>query len=97
MTYVHKGGIHSLTGQHSLVLPPSHSMSPAEDNNGHAQEVSSPIQSDADTVLGSPQDSTFKGAADSEFPAVIPPVHPARTLVLCFDGTGDQYATSFCF
>ncbi len=25
------------------------------------------------------------------FPPVIPPDHPARTLVLCFDGTGDQF------
>ena len=24
-------------------------------------------------------------------PPIIPPMHPARTLVLCFDGTGDQF------
>ncbi|KAI0756458.1 hypothetical protein C8Q80DRAFT_1090050 [Daedaleopsis nitida] len=24
---------------------------------------------------------------------IIPPSHPARTLVLCFDGTGDQFST----
>ena len=25
------------------------------------------------------------------YPPVIPPKHPSRTLVLCFDGTGDQF------
>ncbi|KAF8586209.1 hypothetical protein K439DRAFT_1387499 [Ramaria rubella] len=30
---------------------------------------------------------TIKGAT----PTVIPPEHPFRTLVLCFDGTGDQF------
>ena len=27
----------------------------------------------------------------SRYPRVIPPEHPNRTLVLCFDGTGDQF------
>jgi hypothetical protein len=27
----------------------------------------------------------------SHCPSVIPPEHPSRTLVLCFDGTGDQF------
>ena len=27
----------------------------------------------------------------SELPAVIPPEHPNRTLVLCFDGTTDEF------
>ncbi|KAG6887986.1 hypothetical protein C0995_011181 [Termitomyces sp. Mi166 len=26
-----------------------------------------------------------------EFPEVIPPEHDHRTLILCFDGTGDQF------
>ncbi|KAG8732832.1 hypothetical protein FRC11_010666 [Ceratobasidium sp. 423] len=30
-------------------------------------------------------------ASKMSFPQVIPPEHPKRTLVLCFDGTGDQY------
>ncbi|KAI8981359.1 hypothetical protein BD414DRAFT_492433 [Trametes punicea] len=25
---------------------------------------------------------------------IVPPYHPARTLVLCFDGTGDQFSTN---
>ncbi len=32
--------------------------------------------------------SVGPGAYDS---TVIPPSHEARTLVLCFDGTGDQF------
>jgi len=24
-------------------------------------------------------------------PSIIPPVHRSRTLILCFDGTGDQF------
>lgn len=36
--------------------------------------------------------STFVGVeVPSEFPKAIPPSHSARTLVLCFDGTGDQF------
>ncbi|KAJ7490759.1 hypothetical protein FB451DRAFT_1124330 [Mycena latifolia] len=35
-----------------------------------------------------PVDAT--GRAPSELP-IIPPDHPSRTLVLCFDGTGDQF------
>ncbi|THU90426.1 hypothetical protein K435DRAFT_864290 [Dendrothele bispora CBS 962.96] len=27
----------------------------------------------------------------AEDPSVVPPKHPFRTLVLCFDGTGDQF------
>ncbi|KEP46130.1 DUF2235 domain protein [Rhizoctonia solani 123E] len=27
----------------------------------------------------------------TNFPQVIPPIHKSRTLVLCFDGTGDQF------
>ncbi|KAJ7094734.1 hypothetical protein B0H15DRAFT_938288 [Mycena belliarum] len=41
---------------------------------------------------------TVKTAGDEHFstsngspPSVIPPDHPFRTLVLCFDGTGDQF------
>jgi hypothetical protein len=59
----------------------------------HAQEISAASAlSDSPTVAGSPQNSTFASASTgtSEFPAVIPPEHHARTLVLCFDGTGDQ-------
>lgn len=64
----------------------------------HTPEASlaSPV-SDSDTLLNSPQDTTssdtFTGA---DPPAVIPlrKEHERRTLVLCFDGTGDQYGIS---
>ena len=50
---------------------------------GHTQDASlaSPV-SDSDTNRS------------PEVPSVIPPKHSARTLVLCFDGTGDQYEIS---
>ena len=37
--------------------------------------------------------SVGPGAYDS---TVIPPSHHARTLVLCFDGTGDQFDADVC-
>ena len=37
--------------------------------------------------------SAGPGAYDS---TVIPPSHHARTLILCFDGTGDQFDTDVC-
>lgn len=45
------------------------------------------------TLASSPLNSGFKRASssnDEEVPAVIPPKHAGRTLVMCFDGTGDQ-------
>ncbi|KAG6810879.1 hypothetical protein H0H92_009971 [Tricholoma furcatifolium] len=46
----------------------------------------------APTIIDSPQSSKFTDAdVASEFPRAIPPTHAARTLVLCFDGTGDQF------
>lgn len=37
--------------------------------------------------------SAGPGAYD---PTVIPPSHNARTLILCFDGTGDQFDSDVC-
>jgi len=37
--------------------------------------------------LGMPQEAINGGV----FPPVIPPTHAKRTLVVCFDGTGDQF------
>jgi hypothetical protein len=51
--------------------------------------------SDAATLTSSPRSSIFARGNSSgdvdEFPSIVPPTHSARTLVLCFDGTGDQY------
>ena len=62
----------------------------------HVEDAStSSTTSPAATVVGSPQTSTFVNGPPkpAEVPLVIPPVHDARTLVLCFDGTGDQSVT----
>lgn len=44
-------------------------------------------------VVASPQGSSFTQPilSGSLAPSIIPPEHPFRTLVLCFDGTGDQF------
>ena len=36
----------------------------------------------------SPREETF---GSHRYPSVLPPKHESRTLVLCFDGTGDQF------
>jgi len=51
--------------------------------------------SDTETLNSptSPQPSGFSAfppPSKPGIPSVIPPEHPYRTLVLCFDGTGDQ-------
>ncbi|KAJ6607609.1 hypothetical protein B0H10DRAFT_1921719 [Mycena sp. CBHHK59/15] len=70
-------------------------MNSSPESNGHPAR----FPSDAHTIIGqgdgtvstpaSPQGSTF--AATAADAAVVPPDHPFRTLVLCFDGTGDQF------
>lgn len=69
---------------------------------GHAQEATnSSILSETATITGSPQNSTFttngSSAPSPEFPRTIPEANAARTLVLCFDGTGDQYVFDLSF
>ena len=62
----------------------------------HVQDASaSSATSQAATVVGSPQASTFVNGPPkpTEIPPVIPPINNGRTLVLCFDGTGDQSVT----
>lgn len=49
--------------------------------------------SEASTFLEIPQASNFANGnskVDPEVPPPVPPTHSNRTLVLCFDGTGDQ-------
>ncbi|GLB40815.1 putative uncharacterized alpha/beta hydrolase domain (DUF2235) [Lyophyllum shimeji] len=60
----------------------------------HVQDQSvASVLSDTATVAASPQGSTFTGAGitTSGFPKTIPTPGPGRALVLCFDGTGDQF------
>ncbi|KAG2141098.1 hypothetical protein DEU56DRAFT_900780 [Suillus clintonianus] len=43
---------------------------------------------DVPNVASSP---TFSGQSSSHIGDILPPAHTHRTLVLCFDGTGDQF------
>ncbi|KAI9566395.1 hypothetical protein HD554DRAFT_2117826 [Boletus coccyginus] len=55
-------------------------------------DSASPPASSSDRPLVSP--STFTNGVSVDATAdVIPPVHTHRTIVLCFDGTGDQFGT----
>jgi hypothetical protein len=53
---------------------------------------------DTGTTLAEPESPSFSLKTDdtctpettATIPNVLPPNHPVRTLVLCFDGTGDQ-------
>ncbi|KAI0778877.1 hypothetical protein BD413DRAFT_465419 [Trametes elegans] len=41
----------------------------------------------------SPRMSRHSSSSENDNTDIVPPSHPARTLVLCFDGTGDQFNT----
>ncbi len=45
--------------------------------------------STAETVVG-PEDNAGRSGSE-DIPTTIPPKHESRTLILCFDGTGDQF------
>ena len=58
----------------------------------------SPPSSSSDKPLILPSTLPISNGASTSLPLsvditdeVIPPVHTHRTLVLCFDGTGDQF------
>jgi hypothetical protein len=53
--------------------------------NGFAGNGIGPERWDVDLHALPSEDKDENG-----FPKVVPPVVPGRTLVLCFDGTGDQ-------
>ena len=42
----------------------------------------------------SPQSDSLPSAVDNKYhlDEIIPPTHTNRTIVLCFDGTGDQFS-----
>ena len=87
-----------------LLLPPLDSdMAPSANPNSDpstTRSIPRPIRtqlSDPTLILDDSRTppSVGPGAYDS---SVIPPSHPdlARTLVLCFDGTGDQFDADVC-
>ncbi|KAF8812681.1 hypothetical protein BYT27DRAFT_7182384 [Phlegmacium glaucopus] len=59
----------------------------------HLRMESSLSTDTSGTLSASPQASTFSGSGNSSVPQYIPTRHGYRTLVLCFDGTGDQFDT----
>ena len=75
------------------------SLSNTGSGNGHKQEatVASPtstIRVDSKLIRSSSPDLQAEGeksATPTPVPPVVPPDHAARTLILCFDGTGDQF------
>ncbi|KAJ7785468.1 hypothetical protein B0H14DRAFT_3584296 [Mycena olivaceomarginata] len=67
-------------------------------SNGHDRSETENTVFDQNGISGlpaSPQGSSFtqhpQNGLTQPQSAVIPPDHPFRTLVLCFDGTGDQF------
>ncbi|KAF9477867.1 hypothetical protein BDN70DRAFT_913930 [Pholiota conissans] len=57
-------------------------------SNGLKSPFSDPS---SDNLTGSPITEYSDNGDNVELPKYIPQGHPARTLVLCFDGTGDQF------
>jgi len=69
-------------------------------DEGHLRSGSN-FSDTATLIANSPQASAFikpgdvhpvkeRSISGGPSPIVVPPEHAARTLVLCFDGTGDQ-------
>ncbi|KAF5358611.1 hypothetical protein D9758_007674 [Tetrapyrgos nigripes] len=63
-------------------------------NGGHGSSSisDSPVSPlfEKQATRGMSMDTNGWGSDYGEDRACIPPMHPSRTLVLCFDGTGDQ-------
>ncbi|CAK5266860.1 unnamed protein product [Mycena citricolor] len=75
----------SETDETAINSPPATLRSPPPNlptMSGLQQTTSSPLNSPT---------STMPINTNPPLPGVIPPEHPYRTLVLCFDGTGDQF------
>lgn len=65
---------------------------PPLQNTNSAGPTEQPLQSGTSTISEPPgdlSDDTRYGAAYDD--SVIPPSHPYRTLVVAYDGTGDQF------
>ena len=67
-----------------------HSHSPHSPQTPYSPQTLTDAYPDIPNVSGSPKggNSTFKLEALED---VLPPTHKDRTLVICFDGTGDQF------
>ncbi|KAG2009454.1 hypothetical protein CC2G_012391 [Coprinopsis cinerea AmutBmut pab1-1] len=84
--------------------PTAFSMTETVIDRGHEHERSRTMTSDFEVIVEGatattpphhlppkPQPQPRRTLDPSACPPVIPPEHPSRTLVLCFDGTGDQF------
>lgn len=65
------------------------------DSNKHLLDVPvSPTESELPELLKATvpiAEHNKPSPIDRRYPSVIPPKHSNRTLVLCFDGTGDEF------
>ena len=59
------------------------------DGNGDHEDVPSISRPQSDIITNELRNVTT--TAKYHLDEVIPPVHSSRTIVLCFDGTGDQF------
>jgi hypothetical protein len=71
-----------------MPAPPAHSQSDPSTTRKPPHPIHTQLTTDATLSLDDSQSVSPPSAYDD---TVIPPNHDARTLVLCFDGTGDQF------
>ncbi|PIL31279.1 hypothetical protein GSI_05977 [Ganoderma sinense ZZ0214-1] len=77
-----------MSAQTVLNGPPVASPGPIDLTHSTGSEASS-----SSPPLQHRQQSRHSSSSETGDCDIIPPSHPARTLVLCFDGTGDQFDT----
>lgn len=85
----------------SLSLSPHHVLSPTAESMtstvvGGSRALDSridgmPTSPDSPTSVFGPGTQQVLNDGDKPYPPVIPPTHTGRTLIVCFDGTGDQF------
>ncbi|KAF8996537.1 hypothetical protein BDQ17DRAFT_1429684 [Cyathus striatus] len=81
-TYSARRRCSSEVGQHKLAVSETTTLAPIPQPSEIAQ-----LSRNTSSTSTSPRTHKEEAAVTT----VIPPIHPFRTLVLCFDGTGDQF------
>ncbi|KAH9060279.1 hypothetical protein EDB87DRAFT_624001 [Lactarius vividus] len=74
-----------------LLLPPLDVDMPVPVSSSRQPPTPVQTQSKSPRSTSSRQDSLPSAGPGAYDTSVIPPSHESRTLVLCFDGTGDQF------
>ena len=65
--------------------------------NGNAIPHLNKVDDEELTPEGLSPESDLSSAEDKHhLDTIIPPTHSHRTIVLCFDGTGDQFSKDVC-